>query len=96
MIDRPLPVRPGQRLALRIGDGNHRDIGEFSIQGNELTDIQPPMKGGDMRTTLPPGQRKMQVIAMEVEDIELASQLEDPLHHQQMERQFIHALLVQP
>ncbi len=84
MMDRPLPVGTRQGLALSIGNGNHRDLREFPIQRTQLADIQPAVERGDMRTLLPPGERKVQVIAMEVDDIETAGRLEYALQHQEM------------
>src|SRR4029077_12527565 len=96
MAHRANPVRPGQRLALSIGNRYQRHIRKFSVERGQIRQIEPAMQRRQAGYTLPPAQRKVQIIDVEVYEVELVRHFVDPFNHQNMVCKRVHAVRIEP
>jgi hypothetical protein len=96
VINGRLPVHPRQRFTLRIGDRNNRDFRELAVQRNEVGDIEPSVQRGDMGVAGAARQRKMQVVDVEVQHVEIVRLLHNPFEHQDVMRELVDAMRVEP
>src|SRR5262245_9068294 len=95
VINRGLPVRTWQRSPLGVGDGDNRDIPELVVQSRQLGDIKPAVQRRDVGDRLPSGQRVVKVIDVEVDDVEPVRLPEHFLKHDVVQRQPVHARLIE-
>jgi len=76
------PIRLWQRFSLRIGDGNERHLGKFIIKQWQIGQVEPTMQSGQLAERAAPRKRKMEVIDMKMNEIELVGALKHVLKHQ--------------
>ena len=81
MINSSLPVCPGQRIALRVGDGDNWHVAEDLVQGRELGNVESSMQGCDVDDLLAAAQREVQVVDVEMNDVEVTPFTEYILQH---------------
>jgi hypothetical protein len=92
----PYPIDPGKWSPLGIGDGYDWDFSKFLVQRDQIGEIEPAMQCRQARNLLATGKRKMQIIRMKVDEVELFRLAKDLLHHQYMMREGIDRIGVQP
>ncbi len=90
MVDGTHPRRLQERL-LRIRDRYDGHVAELTVHGREVRQIQAPVERRDVRDSGPAGERKVQVVDVEVNDVELGRPLKDFLEEQHVVRQRVHA-----
>src|SRR5437763_11780948 len=96
VVHRTYPIDLGTKLRLRVRDRNQRHLSEFLIQGSQIRDVKSPVQGCDMGHLLTPAVRKMQIVGMKMNDIEIFSPAEKVLDHQHMVRQRVDTMPIQP
>ena len=69
MVDVGHPICPGKRLALGLGNGSQRHLGELAIERHEIRDVEPAMKRRHMMQFQSAAEGKMQVIDVEMDDV---------------------------
>ena len=75
--DKPSPASlPTATAPVVLRDRDHRHVAKFLIQRNQIRNIQPPMQRSYLGNRLPSTERKMQVIDMKMNDVELAPRAE--------------------
>src|SRR5437868_13083541 len=91
VVDRTLPVDPGQRRPLRVGDRDNRHVAEFAIQRHEVRNVETAVKSSQRTNALSPGQRKVYVLDMKVDDVESMSLAKHKVQHSDVMRVLIDA-----
>src|SRR5262249_3860741 len=86
VVHGPLPVGLRQSQALIVGNRYDRLVAIDVIQRLELRNIETAVQRREMREMMPLRQRKMQVVDMEMDDVELVEPLEDLLEQPEMRR----------
>ncbi len=89
VVHRALPVDVRQGATLRIGYGNERHLGEFGVEKLQIVDVLPAVQGGYMGCPPDPGQGKMDIVQMKVDDVVEMSFIEDAVDHQQVMHQIV-------
>ena len=95
MINRRLPVRPRQRVTLGVRNRDDRDISELVVKRSQVRQIEPAVKGCDMRNSQESGDWKMQVINVKMDDIKFVRALRYLVQQQDVVCQLIHAAFIQ-
>ena len=76
MIHRTLPVSESERRPLVIRDGDQGHIVEFAIEWRKICQIEPAMQSSHLRHRGSSRERKVQVIDMKMNDIEIGGMFE--------------------
>src|SRR5262249_15142851 len=63
------PVRVGKSLALVFRDRNNRHFGVLGEQRREIGNVKPSVKSGDACTAMKPQKRKVDVVAVKMNDV---------------------------
>src|ERR1700677_1987489 len=79
-------------VALRGGDRDKRHLPKRLIERDQIRNIQAPMQGTQTRRGSSSAQRKVKIIDMAVNQVEIRGFTEDLLHHQHMASNRILAL----
>ena len=56
VINGPLPIDCGQRLALRIRNRHHRHVGKYLVKRLQIRNIQSPVKSSHINNVFPAAQ----------------------------------------
>src|SRR5207248_172880 len=91
-----LPVRPSQRRALGIGNRDQRHVGERSIERNQVLQVEPPMERRCLSPAELPAERKMEVITMEMDQVELGCMLPHHFEHENMMSKRVERIGIEP
>ena len=84
VLDGGQPVQVRQGLALGVGDGHHRLVRVLAVEGHEVGDVQAAVQGGEAQRLVAAGERVVDVVVVEVDDVELVQAAEHLLelpHH---------------
>src|SRR5205814_9168430 len=81
MLHRREVGRLRQWPALRIGYRDHRYVGKHAIERFQFRQIQSAVQGGEERHTRSSENRIAEIVAVQVNDIEVARTLRDLLKH---------------
>src|SRR5436305_8349333 len=95
MMNCCLPVRPRQWLPLSIRDRDQRHVAKFTVQRNQIRNVEAPMQRCNLRYRLPPAQWKMHVIQMKMNDVEIGRAGENTFEHDQVVGQLVVAMLIE-
>jgi hypothetical protein len=90
------PVRTRQRLPLRVADRNDRHVRVLAKERAVIGNVEPAVKGRHVRRALPSGQRKVHIIKVKVDDVELPGVPVNLFEQEQMMRAAIDARSAQP
>ena len=86
------PVLTGQRVALRVGDGDQRQIRELAVERHDLWQIEPAVQRRHMGNRQAPRDREVQRRDVKVDDVELVHALRNLFDEEQMQRERIDRL----
>ena len=86
MVNRSHPAHRRHRLALRVGNGNQRDLRERPVEGREVRQVKATMQGCNGGGRDDALERSGQQFHMEMQDVELAGLAADTIEHHQMTR----------
>ena len=75
-------IRVRQRYPLRIGDRDQRHIAEPGIEGQAVAEILPSMQRGQGGDRLMPEDRKVKMIDVKMQHVELGGMRADLVEHQ--------------
>src|SRR5690348_13655900 len=75
------PIRECQRLSLGIRNRDQRHIGKFMIERRQVGQIEPSMQSCRLSQSAAARQRKMQIVDMKMNNIELLCPLKHLLKH---------------
>jgi hypothetical protein len=75
-------VAARHRSALGMGDRNERHLGKTDIERLEIRDVLPAVQGCDRSGSQRAKQRKMELVDVEMQYIELLGTLPHPIEHQ--------------
>src|SRR5436853_6181489 len=94
-MDSSLPVDPGKRCALSLGNRDYRHVTENAVEGLQIGNIQPTVQGGHIDSLFSAANRKMQVVDMEMKYVDVLSLAENFFQHKSVVRQRVSAFVVQ-
>src|SRR2546421_10038119 len=99
MIDRALPVQPGQGGALRLRNRHHRDGGKCLVQGHQVWDVKSTVQRSHVWSVQLHGQWIMQIVDVKMDQIKgmcLMFLLKYLLQQYHVRCELIDTLVVQP
>jgi hypothetical protein len=96
VMDGAAPVREVERRTLRVRDGDDRNVAEPAVEGRQVRNVETSVKRRDVRRWLPARERKVQVVDVEVDDVELGRARAHLVEHGHVPRQLVDALFVEP
>jgi hypothetical protein len=96
MVDGTLPVRPGQGLTLRIGDGHEGQVAEIVIKRREIGKVKPAVKRGYTWRLFAAAQGEVQIVNMRMNKVEVAGLAEYFFHHQDVMDHRVDAIGIKP
>lgn len=78
-----------------VGDGNHRHVAEFFVEGEEIGDVEPPVQGGELRDRDAARQREVEIVDVEMKDVKFGGLLEGFFDQQDEVGDLVEAVFVQ-
>lgn len=84
VVDRPMPVRVRNRVALIAGNRDQRALRVEAKERLQIRDLQAAVQCGHVRRGDVPHRGEMQVVRVEVNDVKSIRLLADPLDHGQV------------
>ena len=82
-------VRLRQRVALRVGDRYHRNVGEDFVDALQLGQIEPAVQGRHERHPHPAQHRITQIIDVKMDNVEFLGPARQHFQHNDVRRQII-------
>jgi hypothetical protein len=96
VIDRRVPARVRQGLALVVGNRHDRHVLVFVVQRRQVFQIEPPVQRRDVWHVRSAAERKMQIVDVIVHDVVRGDVTPDPFDHQHVVRQRIDRVRIEP
>src|SRR5262249_46232597 len=96
VMNSSLPVRPGNRLALRIGDRNDWHLGVRLIKRRKVRNVEPAVQGSYRWQSHPLRVREMKVVDMKVHSVKVGCRLKLLVQHRDVMGKWVNALAVCP
>jgi hypothetical protein len=90
------PIDPGERCPLCIGNRDYRDFSKLLVKGYEVGEVESAMECRQAGNLLATTKRKMQIVAMKVDNVEVFRPAKDLFDHQDVMGQRIDAIRVEP
>src|SRR5581483_299510 len=96
MVNRCLPVCPGQRLPLSVRDGDKPFVSKPVEHRNQVGNVEASVQSRDMRNPQIATNRKMKVSSVKMNQIELINVLDEVIEQEDFPRHRVFAALVFP
>ena len=96
VIDGCREVGLWHRPALIVGDRNERHVVEAEVERNEIGQVLAAVQGGDRAARDRAEQRKLKLVDMEVQDVEVVGPLAHAIEHQHVIGNRIDDAVVKP
>jgi hypothetical protein len=85
-----------KRLTLRVRDRDERHVGKLMVERDEVRDVEPAVKGRHVGPAGPAAQRKMQVVDVKMQHVELVRGPKHLLEHPDMMRKRVNRVGIEP
>src|SRR6516164_439737 len=96
VMNRRDEIGVGNRETLRIRNRYERHFAETKIEWPEIRHILPAMRRGEGALRYVTKQRKMELIDVEVEDVEIVDEFVHPVEHEHVIRNGVAHVRIQP